>query len=394
MHKLFTLLGLIFFNSAVLATELADIRIYPSKEYTRLVVEANSLPGYRLRLVENPQRLVLDINTNQSDHLLSKIQNLALNNASYLKNIRSARFTPEKIRIVFDLNDEVTYSLFNLDPVSDYGHRVVLDISPSSQQAENYDLLTDLGFTAKTPKPKETPSPTRPAKEFLVVLDPGHGGEDPGAVNKDGVREKHIVLDIAKKISLRLKNEPGINVKLTREDDLFLPLATRVRIAQVLNADLFLSIHADSFTNARPRGASVFVLSKKGASSKLASHLAEHANLSDRVGGINTSSASSTAVDVALTGIFKDGKERASRNIAQLTLDHLSLINVVHGKEIHAAGFAVLKSPAIPSALVEVGFISNPNDAKLLLDNTYRNRVAEQIAAAIVEYKAQQENIL
>ena len=371
------------------AADLDDIRLYPAVEYTRLVVEAAELPGYRLSVLSDPARLVFDVTTDDSDELLDAVRNRDLSSSPYLKSIRAARFSEDKVRIVFDLQMEVKYSLFTLKAVSRYGDRVVLDISPKATGEANYGLLQDLGFKAVPSAPVKPKPP--PRVKFHVMIDPGHGGEDPGAVNQAGLKEKHIVLDIAKKLQQRLEQIPTINAQLTRSSDIFLPLATRVRLAQDANADLFVSIHADSFTSARPRGASVFVLSRKGASSRFAQRLAEHANLSDIIGGINTG-AGSNKTEQALTGIFKDGTERASRGYAELALKHMGTISEIHGAQVHAAGFAVLKSPSIPSALVEVGFISNPQDAQLLTDNSYRSRVAEQIAAAIVEYQERQQN--
>ena len=369
------------------ATDLRDVRMYPSREYTRLVVELGIQPSYRLLKLDSPARLVLDVNAKSGDELLEKMRLQDLGEARYLLRVRSARHDEEKVRIVFDLAEEVSYSLFALEPVAEYGDRVVLDLAPKALRDNTNGLLRDLGFSSAQPREERpAPKPSKSDRDFLVVIDAGHGGEDPGAVNRSGVREKSIVLDIARRLHARLKQIPGIDPQLTRSRDIFLPLATRVRIAQDADADLFLSIHADSFDNPKPRGASVFVLSKKGASSKLAKSLAVQANLSDRIGGINASSTTSNSVEKALTFIFTDGKERASRSFAAATLDSLSMIGETHGSSVHSAGFAVLKSPVIPSVLIEVGFISNPEDAKLLVREDYRARLAEQIAAAVVEY--------
>lgn len=374
------------------AGDLSAIRLYPAAEYTRLVVEADVLPGYRLAILEGPDRLVLDVSASDSDELLDAVRNRDLSGAPYLRDIRAARFDGDRLRVVFDLSGEVTYSLFSLDPVQSYGSRVVLDISPRGGSGRNVGLLSDLGFTSVAPDPGR-PAPES-AGDFHVMIDPGHGGEDPGAVNKDGVREKHIVLDISRRLERRLGRVPGVRASMTRRDDVFIPLATRIRMAQERDVDLFVSIHADSFTSSRPRGASVFVLSRKGASSRLAAQLAEHANLSDQVGGINSAAgAPSTEVERALTDIFKDGKERASRSYAEIALERLGSINHTHGDHVHSAGFAVLKSPSVPSVLIEVGFLSNPDDARLLTTSGYRQRLAEQIALAIIEYKVRNEPV-
>ena len=368
------------------AGDLSGLRLYPAEEYTRLVFEATKLPGYRLSKLEKPDRLVLDVEAKNGDELLDIVRDRDLSKAWYLLGIRSARFDENKLRVVFDLAGDVAYSLFSLEPVHEYGYRVVLDVSPKSDSAENFGLLNDLGFATRQVMPQQHAQ--IPHRDFHVMIDAGHGGEDPGAVNKSGVKEKHIVLDIARRLERRLRQIPGFSTGMTRKDDIFIPLATRIRKAQNENADLFVSIHADSFTSSRPRGASVFVLSQKGASSKLAAQLAVHANLSDKVGGINKGAIdTSTQLERALTGIFKDGKERASRSYAEMVLERLGTLNVTHGDHVHSAGFAVLKSPSVPSVLIEVGFLSNPEDAKLLSTRGYRQRIAEQIAAAIVEYR-------
>ena len=376
----------------VFAKDILDIRLYPASEYTRLVVEADALPGYRLSILSDPQRLVLDVSAKDGDHLLDVVKNRDLSEAGYLNGIRASRFNENQLRVVFDLSTEVSYSLFYVDPVEKYGDRIVLDISPKVDIEKNVGLLRDLGF--QTGDGKARPVVPSAAQEFHVMIDPGHGGEDPGAVNRSGVREKHIVLDISKRLWRRISLIPGIKASLTRRDDIFIPLSTRIRKAQESNVDLFVSIHADSFTSAKPRGSSVFVLSKKGASSKLAAQLARHANLSDKVGGINTTAVRSSAqVERALTDIFKDGKERASRIYAEIALERLSTLNDTHGDQVHSAGFAVLKSPSVPSVLIEVGFLSNPDDAELLASKGYRQRLAEQIASAIVEYRTRVENV-
>ncbi len=369
---------------------IRDVRLYPAVEYTRLVVEGDELPRYRLAILDEPDRLVLDVSSSGGEHLLDVVRDRDLSDSYYLRDIRAARFSNETLRIVFDLKSPVSYSIFTLEPVSDFGSRVVLDISPVESSQSNYELLRDLGFVSPPAQPPGAPQQRPPVLDFVVMIDAGHGGEDPGAVNSDGLKEKHIVLDIARRLKRRLNMIDGITPQLTRTEDIFLPLATRVRLAQNSQADLFISIHADSFTSARPRGSWVFVLSEMGASSKLARQLAQHANLSDRIGGINSSGQGSKQVEAALTGIFRDGKKRASQQYASIALEHLGSINEVHGKDVHAAGFAVLKSPSVPSVLIEVGFISNPADARLLVQEGYRDRLAEQIAAAVVEYRDRQ----
>lgn len=371
------------------AQELHEIRLYPSENYTRLVFEVDALPPYRLSILSDPDRLVFDVYLRGGDELLRAIDEKELKTASYLKDIRTARFDKDRLRVVFDLASGVSYSLFSLEPFEQYGHRVVLDVSPKNLESANAGLLSDLGFSGHEADSKiDVPRQDRARdEEFVVMIDAGHGGEDPGATNKFNMQEKHIVLDIAKRTHALLNETPNMQAHLTRDGDFFLPLASRVRQAHRHGADLFISIHADSFKNSRPRGSSVFVLSRKGASSEFAKSLAEQENLADKIGGINVSGTRNKNIDQSLTGIFKDGKERASRQYARLAKRNLGQINTSHGEHIHSAGFAVLKSPTIPSALIEVGFMSNDDDARLLADRAFRARVAEQIAASVILYR-------
>lgn len=385
MRKFFACLIVFGLSAVAGADSLHDIRLFPSDLYTRLVIDAEKLPGYRLSRLSDPERLVLDVYIEHGDALLDKINQAAVS-TTYLRGVRAARYDQEKLRFVFDLDAKINFNLFALEPLGEYGHRVVLDVSPEATAQANPGLLSDLGFAGQTANPLPEPPPQN-LDNFVVVIDAGHGGEDPGALNKFGENEKHIVLDIAKQLAEILNTQANIAAHLTRDKDIFLPLASRVRLAHKHNADLFISIHADSFTSSRPRGSSVFVLSRKGASSNLAQRLAEQENLADMVGGINTAGGRSKALDDSLTSIFKDGKERASRQFAIIAKESLAEVNLKHGDHIHSAGFAVLKSPSIPSVLVEVGFLSNPADAQLLSQADFRRRVAEQLAASIINYR-------
>ena len=226
----------------------------------------------------------------------------------------------------------------------------------------------------------------RDAEDFIVVLDPGHGGEDPGAVSPSGSLEKDLVLKIALRIRDEINGREGMRALLTRDTDRFIPLAKRVEIAHRLGADAFLSIHADSVDRPGPKGSSVFVLSTKGASTKLARRLARQENLADLIGG-EAAAAVDPADEHSLRQFTRDGKERASRNLGSILLQSVDKVNGLHGGPmIQSAGFAVLKSPSIPSALLETAFISNPEDERKLRSEKFRGEMARAVADALQQY--------
>ena len=222
-------------------------------------------------------------------------------------------------------------------------------------------------------------------KPFLVVVDPGHGGEDPGAVSPNKRYEKNLVLQISQQLADTLNAIPGMQAILTRNDDRFIPLFERVHIAHRLQADAFISIHADSVKSRKARGSSVFILSAKGASTPWARKMAQKANLSDLIGGQTASR--SPLLDTALRQFSQDGKDRASRRLATLLLRNLQQVNTVHSPNVEAAGFAVLKSPSIPSVLVETAFISNPQEERKLIDKKFQQQLAKTLADALVQYR-------
>lgn len=365
--------------------ELVAIRFYPSAQYSRLVLEGPDLPEHRLLRLHNPDRLVLDVYVRKGDELLIEMGEKELAKIPYLRRVRSARHDRKRLRFVFDLVGRVEHSLFTLQPVDGYhNHRLVLDFAPP----DDTRLLVELGIIPDTAPVPPRLAPLR-GNLFVVAIDPGHGGEDPGAVGRGRLYEKNVVLDICKRLKKKLSAMPEISPRLIRDSDVFVSLATRVRMAQDMGADLFVSVHADSFDSAGPRGASVYLLSEKGASSKLARQLARQANRSDLIGGINLSASQRDRVlRSALKGIFRDGRDRASRGMAEIFLKRMMRISKLHFKVPQHAGFAVLKSPRVPSVLVEVGFISNPQDARRLVSAGYRDMLAKELAIAIGQYRS------
>ena len=351
------------------------VRLWPTSERTRLVIETSPPPTYKLFVLENPARLVLDIEDKHND--ADFLNQASLRDAVYLGGLHVARHAPNTLRFVFTLKDLTLYEARTISPVAGYAHRLVVDLVPKNHPDPLLALIKSLQEEDATQQ--TTPS-------FLVVLDPGHGGEDPGAVSRKNAYEKDIVLAIAKKTQDEINRLPGMRAILSRSDDRFLPLARRVRIAHKLNADAFVSIHADSVESPKARGSSVFILSQRGASSKLARKLAQDANLSDVAGG-----NSDPQRHADLLPFSQDGKERASKNLASLLKEEIASINKMHKPNVEHAGFAVLKSPSIPSVLVETAFLSNPQEERKLHDPEFQQRMARAIANGLKKYKERYE---
>jgi len=372
-------------------------RVYASAESTRVILESDSPISYTQLTLDDPPRLIFDIHSRTGDEMLAAIRASDTGPAPYLKALRASRNNTDRMRIVFDLADDVEHNAFVAEPVGPYRNRLMIDVSPVRKPDPLLDLLLQLSEGAAQ-EDAPGPAPEMPEEDlilrllaslrpFIVVIDPGHGGDDPGAVAKSGLLEKNVVLDISRRVKGLLDAVPGVSALLTRDSDYFVSLGERVRKAHRFNADLFVSIHADSFRSPRPMGTSVFVLSTKGASSKFARRLAEQENLSDLVGGTDADFvARDASEEELLKALSFDGKQHASRLLAGHMRSRLASLAEPHGDDIEYAGFAVLKSPSIPSILVETGFLSNPGEAGLLADEGYRQRMAQTIADGIADY--------
>jgi N-acetylmuramoyl-L-alanine amidase len=319
-------------------------------------------------------------------------------NDPYIKGMRIGRPKPGIVRLVFDLKSEIKPQVFTLAPVGDYGHRLVIDVYPLEPPdpllafLDKLQLPREDGAVAAEPKGRASagkPAPARPdaARLIIVVLDAGHGGEDPGALGRRGTHEKNVTLDIAQKVKARIDQEPNMRAVLTRDGDYYLPLQMRVEKAQRVRADLFVSIHADAFVRPHARGASVFALSEKGATSAAASWLANRENAADLIGGVNLQGKDRylkmTLADLSLTAQIND-----SLKAGRAVLAELGGVNDLHKSDVEQAGFAVLKAPDIPSILVETAFISNPEEELRLRSTAYQNKVAEAIFIGIKRYFA------
>ena len=386
------------------ATSVASARLWPAQEYTRLIIESPSTVAYQFSAIRNPERLVLDL---ENVDLNAGILALPLHvnpQDPYIETIRVSQFRPGVVRVVLDLKSQVNPQIFALAPVGTYGHRIVLDLYPLTPADPLMALLEDIehagrprasGEAAVPKASEERPPPTesagpkpREARRMIVIaIDPGHGGEDPGAIGARGTYEKHIALSIAMKLKAALDSEPGMRAMLTRDDDYFVPLAARVQKARAVQADLFISIHADAFTTPGARGSSVFALSEHGATSVAARWLAQHENEADLIGGVNLNARdpvlARTLLDLSQTAQIND-----SLRVGRSVLDGIGAVNALHKGSVEQAGFAVLKAPDIPSILVETAFISNPEEEQKLRDERHQRRLAESIRAGVMRYFA------
>ena len=386
--------GLLPGNAHALAVQSA--RLWPAKEYTRLTIESKAPIVHQLLAVKNPERLVLDL---EGVNVSAELQQLAAKVSAtdpYIQSIRIGVNRPGVMRLVLDLKSEVKPQLFALPPVAEYGHRLVLDLYPM----QPIDPLMALLEERATPDSRQPSGPemeksrpmTRPEKRgtrpLIIVLDPGHGGEDPGAIGKRGTYEKHIVLAVAKKLRRRIDREPNMRALLTRDDDYFVPLQMRVAKARAVKADLFISIHADAFGNRDVRGSSVFALSERGATSAAARWLAQNENRADLIGGVNLDVddpiLARTLLDLSQTASISD-----SLKLGRFMLEEIGEVNALHKNYVEQAGFAVLKAPDVPSILVETAFISNPDEERRLRDSGYQQKLADSMLEGIRRYFAQ-----
>ena len=377
------------------AARVTSARLWPAQEYTRIILEARSALPHQLIILKDPDRIVLDI---EAVELTPELQQLAARvqpSDPYIASIRFGRQPPDILRLVIDLRTEVMPQLFALQPIAEFGHRLVLDLYPATPIDPLMALLESNRSNEPAPagKPPEAEIEAPPAQKrearrpITIALDPGHGGEDPGAIGRRGTCEKEVVLAIAKKLKTMIDAERGMRAMLTRDDDYYVPLAARVQKARRVQADLFVSIHADAFTGPSARGSSVFALSLHGATSAAAKWLAQKENSADLIGGVNLDSRdpvlARTLLDLSQTAQITDSL-KVGRNV----LEGIGTINALHKSSVEQAGFAVLKAPDIPSILVETAFISNPEEEQMLRSDRQQTRFAASMRDGIRRYFA------
>jgi N-acetylmuramoyl-L-alanine amidase len=348
--------------------------MWPGRDYTRLTIEAQEPIKYEVLSVTNPDRVVLDLEAEMTP-ALAELDGKVVAEDPYVKGLRVGRNRPGIVRVVLDLKTEVRPEVFTLAPVGEYGHRIVLDIHPAAAVDPLAQLIEE---SARNP---------RTVRLATIVIDAGHGGEDPGALGRRGTREKDVTLTIAKRLKALIDNEPNMRAMLTRDGDYYLPLDVRVDKARKVKADLLVSIHADSYKRSTARGSSVFALSDRRATSELARMLAQKENESDLIGGVKLDGkddyVKKTIIDLSQTATID-----YSLRLGNSVLARLGSVNTLHKPRVEQASFAVLKSPDVPSILVETAFISNPEEEKRLNDRRYQDRLARAILEGIKDYIA------
>lgn len=411
-------LGAALLFLGLLSTASADepmraVRVWPSAEYTRVTLEMNAEPRHSVFLITNPNRLVVDLENVDYDSLAAEVAGKVRPDDPYVANIRVGRFRPGVVRLVLDLKVEAKPQVFLLKPIGEYGYRLVLDVYPAVPVDPLLALLQNHGAKQTAPDQPGTSNPpdnaprvepwsrngqdkrkrgssAKPVAQRVVtiVIDAGHGGEDPGAKGRGGTFEKDVTLSIARRLRKLVDAEPNMRAVMTRDGDYFVPLQARVEKARRAKADLFISIHADAYVLPHARGASVFALSERGATSAAASWLAKRENEADLIGGVNLDVKdrylAQTLLDLSQTATIND-----SVKFGRIVLDELGDVNSLHKEHVEQAGFAVLKAPDIPSILVETAFISNPAEEKKLKSGGYQDKIASALLTGIKRYFAE-----
>lgn len=378
------------------SSHVIAVRVWPSSTYTRVTLESNVELKYKQFALTNPDRVVVDIEGVQLNSVLKGIVGQVRADDPYLKQARVGQFDQNTVRLVLELKRSVTPHMFTLAPVPEYRNRLVMDLYPSKGgSGEEYDpllaLLEDYNkgdLDRQVPPAESGPKPGKAGRDrpIVIMLDPGHGGEDTGAIGKYHTREKDVVLQIARRLRALIEKEGNMRAYMTRNEDVFIPLKVRVAKAQKQRADLFVSIHADAFTSRQPRGSSVFALSTKGATSTAAKFLAQTQNASDLIGGVSKSG--DRYVDHTMFDMVQSLTIADSLKFGKAVLQKMGKINNLHKNQVEQAGFAVLKAPDIPSILVETAFISNVEEERKLKTATFQQQVAESILAGIKAYFA------
>lgn len=403
--------------------EIVAVRTWPAEDYTRVTLESDeALRATHFQVDEGRPRLVIDVEGLTLNAALRELVGKVQPDDPYLAGLRVGQFKPEIVRLVFDLKQPIQPEVFTLAPVAAYRHRLVFDLYPerapdpllallrereprpaarpaprpdaaSRAAGEVQDALGELigrvdrpqGATAG--KRPESPAVVGPRTERLIIvaLDPGHGGEDPGAIGPTGLKEKDVVLQIAHQFRERLLAVPNMRVMMTRDSDFFVPLHERVGKARRVQADLFISLHADAFTDPSARGASVFALSERGATSAAARWMATKENASDFIGGLSVrhrdKGIARTLLDMSTSAQIRD-----SMRLGREMLGHIGRVGRLHAGRVEQAGFAVLKAPDIPSILVESAFISNPQEEAHLRDPAYQTRLVDALMTGLKRY--------
>ena len=362
------ILGLVLFQLAThvsAGVDVLSIRIWHSPLRTRLVFDLSGPVVYSVFALADPQRIVIDLKDTVSSAVSPRDQTLG----PWLLAMRSGNPSNGVLRYVLDLKAQLGYDSFLLPAGAVYGHRLVVDVKPVGDFARESNNPVD-GTTEK---------------DYVVVIDPGHGGDDPGALGRRGTREKKVVLAISERLKWMLDLQPGLAAQLTRKGDYYVSLRNRIKIAAAHQADVFISVHADSARRRSAHGASVYILSSKGASSEIGRELEKRENASDLIGGVRLGKQEHSVREMMLD-MEVDWKIKESRAFARRLLHELGKVGFLHTKQVQQAGFVVLKAIEIPAVLLEIGFISNKKEERALKTALHHERIAGSIFRAIVRY--------
>ncbi|MEX1074004.1 MAG: N-acetylmuramoyl-L-alanine amidase [Burkholderiales bacterium] len=376
--------ALLLGHLAAAQAQVIATRIWPARDYTRVTFESRAALDYSMFALRNPERLVLDLNAEDAAGLIAELQSKVAAEDPYISVLRVGLNRPGVTRVVLDLKAEVRPQVFALKPIAQYGHRLVLDLYPLVPPDP---LVALLELNGKLAAPAARGGEARPrsvVRLATVVIDAGHGGEDPGARGRRGTLEKDVNLLIAKRLKALIDAEPGMRAVLTRDGDYYLSLQARVEKARAVKADLFVSVHADAFIRPHARGSSVFTLSRR-PTSEAARWLAQQENDSDLIGGVSLDTRDPYLKQV-LVDLSQTATNDHSLKLAGAVLSELGQINTLHKARVERAGFAVLKAPDVPSILVETAFISNPQEESRLKDERYQDRMARAMLAGIKRY--------
>jgi N-acetylmuramoyl-L-alanine amidase len=407
-HTLKTLIKvstLLLWGPAELAwgAKLLAVRVWPAEDYTRITLESDETLKVTHQLLTKPDRLVVDVEGLELNNTIKELVAKVKPNDPYISQVRVGQFQSKIVRLVFDLKESIEPQLFTLDPIGSYQHRLVFDLYPSvatdplmtlvrnsAKKSMALDAEDPIAAIAKREANKqEIPTEKQKIRRLLTIaIDPGHGGEDPGAIGARGSREKDVVLSIARKLKDRIEQESDMRAYMTRDGDYFVPLHVRVNKARRIKADLFVSVHADAFVQPHAKGASVFALSQQGATSTTARWMANKENNADLIGGLNINSqdkqVAQLLLDLSTTAQIKD-----SLKLGHAVLGEIGGFANLHKKNVEQASFAVLKAPDIPSILIETAFISNPEEEARLTDENYQDQIASAVLKGIRNYFAQ-----
>ena len=379
--------------------KLLGVRVWPAEDYTRITLESDETLKVTHQLLSKPERLVVDVEGLELTPTIKELVAKVKPNDPYISQVRVGQFQPKVVRLVFDLKESIEPQLFTLDPIGSYQYRLVFDLYPTvandplmelvKQSAKKSSALeTEDPIAAFAKKDEDKGSSEQKFKRLVTIaIDAGHGGEDPGAIGQRGSKEKDVVLSIARRLKQKIEEQPDMRSYLTRDGDYFVPLHVRVNKARRVQADLFVSIHADAFVQPHAKGASVFALSQQGASSALARWMANKENSADLIGGLNIKTQdkdiAQLLLDMSTTAQIKN-----SLQVGHAVLSQIGSFAKLHKNKVEQASFAVLKAPDVPSILIETAFISNPEEELRLTDDNYQDQIAQAILKGIRNYFA------